>query len=112
MRFGLAAIVLAGVTGAAQAGDLERADARNYDSSSFAGLAYYRLEFGGPQAALPGAASPSLRQAVGLRVDNERAASWGAPAVFRLQLGAGGLDALAVNGLDLRQVVSLNQGEG
>lgn len=89
------------VTGAGTVSAAELADPREYASDDYSAQVFYRLEFGGRQ---PGA------QSLGLRLDNERAATAGAPALLQARLGDQGLAQFSVNGVDLRGTL-LSSGE-
>jgi hypothetical protein len=72
MRSLVVGAVLAGFVGSAAAGD-NLADARYADGNDYSAKLFYAVDFGGKGNA----------QSLGLRFDNELAASRGAPALFQ-----------------------------
>jgi hypothetical protein len=102
MRISVLGVVLATFAGAASAGDLEYVDQRYYDSNDYAARAYYRVDFGGTQR---------TTQSLGLRFDNERALSNGAPSMLHVTYGELGLGKISLNGFDVRgAALAANQG--
>lgn len=94
MRKAFWGVLMAGVMGTATAGELDSMDSARYaDSNDYSAKVFYKLDFGGPAASA---------QSVGLRFDNERAAAFGAPAVFQAKFDGQSPAALMVNGVDLR----------
>ena len=73
MRSLVVGAVLAGFVGSAAAGGDTLADARYADGNDYSAKLFYAVDFGGKASA----------QSLGLRFDNELAASRGAPALFQ-----------------------------
>lgn len=93
MKKALLGVLFASFVGTATAAELDAWDASRYaDSNDYSARLFYRLDFGGTLA---------QAQSVGLRFDNERAASRGAPAMFQARLDGQG-STVMLNGLDLR----------
>ena len=93
MRKPVLGLIFAGFVGSASAGELDRADARYYDSNDYSAKVYYRLDFGGATA---------HAQTLGLRFDNQLAESRGAPAVFQTSFDSSGVASVKLHGVDLR----------
>jgi hypothetical protein len=101
MRHWTLSLLLAGTMGTAAAGPLDdRTDAGAYDASDFSAQVFYRVEFGGVA---------DRAQRLGFRVDNERAAAYGAPSLFMTQLSGQGLEKLQLHGLELRNTLLARQ---
>ena len=103
MRIWLLLLAFLGASGAAVAGD-DIQDARVYDSGDYAGLAYYRMDFGGDDKA-------SLRHTVGFRMDNERALHSGRPALVKAEYSAG-TSTVMMNGVNLSAIQVAAQATG
>ena len=95
MKKVLAGLLCASFVGTAAAGDFDAMDARYADSNDYSAKVFYRMDFGGVNAA--------SAQSVGLRFDNVLAESRGAPALFQAKFDGMG-PTLALQGVDLRGV--------
>lgn len=101
MRAQICALLAVACCGSANAGEFHEVE--RYEAGDFATRAYWRMDFGG---------SAASAQGVGLRFDSERGYAIGAPATVHLQFGDGSVQALSVNGVDLRQNLAAAQNEG
>lgn len=102
MRSLVLGLALSGFVGTAAAGDTY-ADARYADGNDYSAKLFYAVDFGGTQ---PGS------QSMGLRFDNERAASHGAPALFKASFDGQGAPSVKLQGVDVMNTVQLGLAEG
>jgi hypothetical protein len=102
MRSLVLGLVLSGFVGTAAAGDTY-ADARYADGNDYSAKLFYAVDFGGTQ---PGS------QSMGLRFDNERAASRGAPALFKASFDGQGTPTVRLQGVDVMGTMKLGAMEG
>lgn len=100
----LVGIVLAGFIGTAAAGDDTWSDARYADGNDYSAKLFYSLDFGGMQG---------QEQSMGLRFDNVRAASRGAPALFQASFTGQSAPSLKLQGVEVAgPAMAAGQNEG
>ena len=97
MRSLVLGLALSGFVGAAAAGDVY-SDARYADGNDYSAKLFYAVDFGGTQAGA---------QSMGLRFDNERAASRGAPALFKASFDGLGTPSVKLQGVDVMGPMAL-----
>jgi hypothetical protein len=105
MRFCILLLAFFGASSAAVAGDELQNDMRVYDANDYAGMAYYRMDFGGAEHA-------QVRHAVGFRMDSERGLQSGRPALMKAEFDSAGSSAVLMNGVNLSTVARLAAAEG
>lgn len=98
MRNGIWALGFLAAAGTATAEDSLSDPALLHDSSDYAAQAYYRFSFGA-------IGSVPSRHRLGFTMVNERAHAQGAPALFKAELNSGGLPQVALNGVNITQVL-------